>query len=111
MAYYGSVTVNIGDYTKASDHDKLRQSIEYLRTAADVDHDFDTTTASGYHRASVGVPLHLRVDASTVWSCGWWQSSDGRWWWLYKAGEVASFTRAEADFYVATGDIDDVPSS
>ena len=110
MAYYGSVTVNIGDYTKASDHDKLRQSIEYLRAAADVDHDFDASTASGYHWASLIHPLHLRADETTVLSVGWWLSGYGDWWLLVKEGAVSSFTRAQADFCIPTDDMDEVPA-
>jgi hypothetical protein len=111
MAYYGTVTVSIGNYTKASDHEKLRQSLEYLRTLSHADHDFDPATGTGYHRQSVAAPQHVMVASGVVWSVGWWRAGDGSWWQLVKAAQVSSFTRATADFYLRTGALDDVPTS
>lgn len=44
-----------------------------------------------------------------IWSLGWFKSSDGRWWLLGNAADVDTFARADAEFYIPTGDIADVP--
>jgi len=59
----------------------------------------------------VGAPMKILVDASTTWTLGWWKSTDNRWWLLGNTADVSSFTRADAEFYIPTGDIADVPSS
>jgi hypothetical protein len=59
----------------------------------------------------VAAPMKIKVDASTTWTIGWWQSADNRWWLLGNTANVASFTRADAEFYIPTGDIADVPTS
>jgi hypothetical protein len=51
------------------------------------------------------------VASGTTWSFGWWQSSNGQWWLLGNTADADTFTRAEAEFYIPTGDISDVPSS
>jgi hypothetical protein len=58
-----------------------------------------------------GGTLKWEVASGTTWSFGWWQSSNGQWWLLGNTAEVDTFTRAEAEFYIPTGDINDVPSS
>ena len=58
-----------------------------------------------------GGTLKWEVASGTTWSFGWWQSSNGQWWLLGNTAEVDTFTRAEAEFYIPTGDIADVPSS
>ena len=62
-------------------------------------------------RASIDDPLHFEVADGVVWSHGWWQSTDNRWWWLWKAADVASFSRQQADFYIPLGSLSDVPAS
>ncbi len=51
MAWQATSDVNIGDYTKASDHNKVRGNVEWLQSKADVQHNFDTSTGTGYHKA------------------------------------------------------------
>ena len=46
-----------------------------------------------------------------IWSLGWFKSSDGRWWLLGNTANVDTFARGDAEFYIPTGDIADVPSS
>jgi len=58
-----------------------------------------------------GGTLKWEVASGTTWSFGWWQSSNGQWWLLGNTAEVDTFTRAQAEFYIPTGDINDVPSS
>jgi hypothetical protein len=58
-----------------------------------------------------GGALKWEVASGTTWSFGWWQSSNGQWWLLGNTAEVDTFTRAQAEFYIPTGDINDVPSS
>ena len=62
-------------------------------------------------RCSIADPMHVEVASGVVWSCGWWQSADGRWWWLWKAADVTSLTRSDADFYIPTGDLRNVPTT
>lgn len=50
MAWQATSDVNIGDYTKASDHNKVRGNVEWLQGLADVDHDFNTSTGTGKHQ-------------------------------------------------------------
>lgn len=69
------------------------------------------TTYAAPHDMSIAAPMKVTVASGVVWTLGWWQSSDGRWWLLGNTASVASFTRAEAEFYIPTGDIQDVPSS
>ena len=56
-------------------------------------------------------PLHIEVAAGVVWSGGWWQDANSQWWWLWHAADVPSFTRAQAHFYLPTGDIRNVPTT
>jgi|15BtaG_2_1085339.scaffolds.fasta_scaffold05099_2 hypothetical protein len=63
------------------------------------------------HDMSIAAPMKVTVVSGTVWTLGWWQSSDGRWWLLGNTANVNSFARADAEFYIPTGDISDVPSS
>jgi hypothetical protein len=58
-----------------------------------------------------GGTLKWEVASGTTWSFGWWQSSNGQWWLLGNTADADTFTRAEAEFYIPTGDISDVPSS
>jgi hypothetical protein len=60
---------------------------------------------------SLGATYRAKIDGSTVWSFGWWQSSDTRRWRLGNTAGATSFTRGDAEFYVPTGDILDVPLS
>ena len=51
MAYTLALDVNIGDYTKASNHDNLSTNVDYLQVLADVQHNFNIITGTGYHKA------------------------------------------------------------
>jgi hypothetical protein len=54
----------------------------------------------------------VKVSSSTTWSFGWWQALDGSWWLLGNTEAAdATFTRAQAEFYIPIGDINDVPAS
>jgi len=46
-----------------------------------------------------------------IWSLGWFKSSDDRWWLLGNTADVDTFARGDAEFYIPTGDIADVPLS
>uniref|UniRef100_A0A6M3IN57 Uncharacterized protein n=1 Tax=viral metagenome TaxID=1070528 RepID=A0A6M3IN57_9ZZZZ len=115
MAFTANKDVSIGDATKETDHDNLSADQDWIQANADVDHDFDVTAAEGAagdHRLSIAAPQHINVDnGSTVWSAGMWNSADTRWFHLGNTADVASFTRADADFYWVIGNILDVPLS
>jgi hypothetical protein len=59
----------------------------------------------------VGAAWKIAVDTGVTWTVGWWQASDGRWFLLVNTADVSSFARADAEFYIPTGDIADVPTS
>ena len=105
------ITVSVGDAILASHPNALADNTEFNREAADQDHDFDISTGTGDHKVRIGEPMHMQVDGSTTWTMGWWEDSAGAWWWLVNTADVTSFVRADADLYIPTGDITDVPSS
>ena len=111
MAFTDALTVTIGNPTRKSDYDSVADNTEFNRTTADQDHDFDISTGTGDHKLRVGEPMHIQVDASTVWTLGMWQSADTRWWLLGNTADVASFTREQAEFYIALGNVNDVPTA
>jgi hypothetical protein len=57
------------------------------------------------------MPLKIGATAGTTWTIGWWQSSNGQWWLLGNTTDASAFTRSDAEFYIPTGDIADVPTS
>jgi hypothetical protein len=61
--------------------------------------------------AAMQVNLVDNGSNDVTWSLGWWQSSDNRWWLLGNTAGVTSFSRANAEFYIPTGNITDVPAS
>ena len=69
--------------------------------------------APSYQTMRIGDTFKIEVSTSpqVIWSLGWFKSSDGRWWLLGNTANVDSFARADAEFYIPTGDINDVPSS
>jgi hypothetical protein len=100
MAWTGSLGVSVGDATKESQYDQLAANVELQRDG------------SGNYDRSVAATERFNVDnGSTIWSKGWWQSSDGRWWDLGNTADATSFTRGDAEFYAPTGNILDVPLS
>lgn len=68
MAYTLALDVNIGDYTKASNHDNLSANVDYLQLLADVGHDFHISTGTGYHRALYSAPTIFKASASVFGS-------------------------------------------
>lgn len=70
-----------------------------------------TGSVTGTQVMQISSPAKWQVDTGVVWSAGWWQDSASRWWLLVRAADVSSFTRAQADFYIPTGNIADVPST
>jgi len=111
MAFTDALRVTIGNATKKTDIDNVAINTEFNRETSDQDHDFDISTGSGDHKQRVGEPMHIQVDASTTWTMGFWQASNGSWWLLINTADAASFDRADAEMYVPLGDIRDVPSS
>jgi len=109
---YGLTTVSIGDPTKASHHNENADSVTYLQGLLDTDHDFDTSSGTGDHKLAIGAPMHMQVETTpTVWTLGWFNDAGGGWWLLGNTADAATFTRGQAEFYIPTGDINDVPTS
>ncbi|MBU2060122.1 MAG: hypothetical protein KKB38_20620, partial [Gammaproteobacteria bacterium] len=65
MAFTDALDVNVGDATKASDFDTLADNPEWLRTKSDVEHNFDISTGTGYHKG-----LTLPASAVFTWDGG-----------------------------------------
>ena len=101
-------TVVVGNTTKKTDHDQLADNTDYLEES--LSKIMDPAAADGLN-FSVGAALKIEVSAGTIWTLGFWQSADGRWWLLGNTADVTSFVRADADFYIPIGDIADVPTS
>jgi hypothetical protein len=100
------IDVSVGDAILASHVDNLADNTETNRAMATVDHNFDISTGTGYHRAQVGAgltPLHVAAKtnaaADTTFVLGLWQDSAGGWWLLGKQAATA-FTRAQAEFSI-----------
>jgi hypothetical protein len=70
----------------------------------------DMSVTAG-HEMHISAPMRVQVDGSTIWTMGWWQAGNGQWFLLVNTADVTSFTRADAEFYIPTGDIADVPTS
>jgi hypothetical protein len=49
MAFTAGFTVTVGNPTKKADLDKVAANTDWLQAKADVDHDFNTSTGTGYH--------------------------------------------------------------
>ena len=111
MAFTDALTVTIGNPTRKSDYDSVADNTEFNRETGAKDHDFGISTGTGNHLFRVGAPMHIQVAVATVWTLGMWQSADTRWWLLGNTADVASFTRAQAEFYIALGNINDVPTA
>lgn len=94
-------TVAVGDPTEADDHNDIT-------TYGDADHDWDDSTGSGHHKATIH--FETALTATTI-ALMWWEDSSGSLWLLGKTGETDTFTRAEAQFYIPLGNISDVPTS
>lgn len=97
----------VGEPTEKGKLDIARINADHLHEALNIFLDTDVPDEGLY--LSIATPMKWRVNGTTTWSVGWWQAGDGSWWLLARAADVASFTRAEADFYIPTGGIGDVP--
>ena len=100
----GDMPGNIKFYTSADGGEALTEAMT-INSAQEVG------IAGGGLAMHIAAPLKMVVAASTVWTLGWWKSADNRWWLLGNTADVASFSRANAEFYIPTADIADVPSS
>ena len=75
MAYYPSLSVAVGAYTKASNYNQAADSIGWLQEQGDVGHDLDPDTGDGYHRGSWQAPLILKASAS-LFAAFWLDDTD-----------------------------------
>lgn len=74
MAFTDAIDVAVGDAILASHIDNLADNTEWLRALAAVDHDFDITTGTGYHKAEIhlvnaaggGAAATLSLDTSGI---------------------------------------------
>ena len=82
--------------------------LDYTTSALEVIMDLDA--ADGLNM-SVAAALKIEAAPGVIWTLGWWQSADGRWWLLGNTADVTSFARADAEFYIPTENISDVPTS
>jgi hypothetical protein len=111
-SFTDGINVSVGDAILASHTNSLADNTEFNREASDQDHDFAISTGTGDHKCRIGEPMHMQVDATTVWTVGWWEDAAGAWWLLVNTADVASFARGDADFYIPTnGAIGDVPAA
>src|SRR3990167_6972039 len=113
MAFVASRDVAVGDATEETDHDELAANTDWCQQNLNKDHSAASslaTGAGGSHNMRVAEPMHVEVVSGTVWTLGFWQSADGRWWLLGNTADVTSFVRADADFYLPLGAIADVPT-
>ena len=102
----------------------VRAVVGTLESKRDPDSDTSTVTAQARSAGiakpvtggvalpfSIDDPMHLEVADDVVWSVGRFEAADGGSWILVRTAYANSFTRAEADFYLPTGDINDVPTT
>jgi len=75
---------------------------------------FVQTVGGGDNEMRLGATFKIVVDSGVTWSLAWFKSGSGataRWWLLGNTADVDTFARADAEFYIPTGDIADVPLS
>ena len=73
---------------------------------------FVQAVGGGDTEMRLGATFKSIVDSGVTWSLGWFKSGSGateRWWLLGNTADVDTFARADAEFYIPTGDIADVP--
>ena len=98
MAFTDALDVDVGDPTKASDYDSLADNTEFNREKADVDHNFDISTGTGYHNGSYANPLHIvNDDAGNECAGSLWLDSQGRLWIKTQAGTTPPTALNETD--------------
>lgn len=59
MPYTSAFAVVIGAATKKTDVDSISTNTDYLQVLSDVDHNFNVSTGTGYHKASHSAPVHF----------------------------------------------------
>ena len=103
----------VGDATAYDYMNVSRENMDHIHEALNTI--MDTDAADGLIDGTVEAyplsPWKVEVDSGVNWTNAFWQSADNRWWWLWNTADVASFTRADAEFYFALADINDVPTS
>ena len=69
MAWTAALDVDVGDATKETDYDPLADNAEYLQVLADIDHDFNVSTGTGYHNGvhSAGTHMVGSSKSATIW--------------------------------------------
>lgn len=108
---------SVEDATAVDFMNLSRQNVDHVYEALNTI--MDTDAADGVITGAVTGTLAMHIDAvmsilvaaGLTWTLGWWQSGDGRWWLLVNTADVPTFARADAEFYIPTGDISDVPTS
>ena len=73
---------------------------------------FVQAASGGDNEMRLGATFKIIVDSGVTWSRAWFKSGRGaseRWWLLGNTADVDTFARADAEFYIPTGDIADVP--
>lgn len=106
--YVADLRVTVKTPTKASEMNRALINVDHAVEALNILIDSDDALGM---KGSIADPVKIKVDATTTWSAGWWEDSGGGWWYLVHTADVASFTRAQATFYIPTGSINDVPAS
>ena len=103
----------VEDATAEDEMNIARANADHLHEALNTIMDSDAADGvlTGDFKMRVTSPFHIEVEDGTVWTLGWWQSADTRWWLLGNTADVTSFTRADAEFYIATGPLADVPAA
>jgi|TARA_R110000787_G_scaffold66468_1_gene149280 hypothetical protein len=106
------VAFTLTDGTKATTQPAGNNSTEVATTA------YADAAAPSYQTMSLSDTFKIEVRTAAdpggqvIWSLGWFKSGSGateRWWLLGNTANVDTFTRAQAEFYIPTGDIADVP--
>ena len=98
----------LADGTTATTQSSSDSSTKLATTA------FVQAVGGGDTEMRLGATFKIIVDSGVTWALGWFKSGSGateRWWLLGNTADVDTFTRAQAEFYIPTGDINDVPTS
>ena len=85
--------------------------VEALEKVIDLDAADGTLLSTVGFSCHTAAPLKLVVAPGVTWTLGFWQSADGRWWLLGNTADVASFTRADAEFYIPMAPVSELPAA
>lgn len=102
-----ALDVDIGDPTRASDYDTLADNTEANRETADVDHDFDITTGSGYHNGAFSDGIRLVNGAGSTSAAVLYLDDNGKLWIKSATGTTTPPTPSDAsdgEMLVSGGD-------